>query len=150
MHPETRGNKQGSRWARGVSGNPQGRPRGARNKATVAAETLLDGQAEALTKACIDRALGGDSVALRLCLDRILPPRKDRYVRLAIPPIADAKDVPHVLTVILEAATVGALTPEEGTRLAQLVEQVRKAIETAELEARIKAVEQRMEEKNPA
>jgi hypothetical protein len=133
----------------GQSGNPKGRPRGARNKATVAAEALLDGQAEALTRSCIDRALAGDSIALRLCIDRILAPRRDRHVRLSIPPIADAKDVPRVLTVILEAATAGTLTPDEGARLAQLVEQVRRSIETAELEARIKAVEQRMEAKKP-
>ena len=134
----------------GQSGNPKGRPRGARNVATVAAEMLLDGQAKALTQVCIDRALGGDSVALRLALERILPPRKDRYVRLAIPPVVDAKDVLRAMTAILDAAATGALTPEEGTRLTQLVEQVRKSIETAELEERIKAVEERMGAKKPA
>jgi hypothetical protein len=49
-------------------GNP-GRPKGARHKATVAAEALLDGQAEALTQKAVDAALEGDTTALRLCLD---------------------------------------------------------------------------------
>ena len=74
----------------------------------MAAEILLDGQSKALTQACIDRALGGDSVALRLALERILPPRKDRYVRLAIPPVVDAKDVLRAMTAILDAAATGA------------------------------------------
>jgi hypothetical protein len=147
MHPETTSQEQG-RWRMGQSGNPKGRPRGARNKATLAAEALLDGQAEALTRVCVQRALAGDSIALRLCLDRILAPRRDRHVRLAIPPISEAKDVPLVLTVILEAATAGMVTPDEGVRLAQVVEQVRKAIETAELEQRIAILEQRTGKQN--
>ena len=50
-----------------------GRPKGSRNKATIAIESLLEGQAEALTQTAISKALDGDSIALRLCLDRIAP-----------------------------------------------------------------------------
>jgi len=57
----------------GQSGNPDGRPKGARNAATVAAEVLLDGEAEAITRKCVELAKEGDTVALRLCLERILP-----------------------------------------------------------------------------
>jgi len=64
----------------GQSGNPHGRPRGARNRATIAAETLLDGEAYALTRKAIDLAKQGDTAALRLCIERILPARKDRPV----------------------------------------------------------------------
>ena len=48
-----------------------GRPKGSRNKATIAIESLLEGQAEALTQTAISKALDGDSIALRLCMDRI-------------------------------------------------------------------------------
>jgi hypothetical protein len=75
---ETTGQKQSGRFVKGQSGNPRGRPKGARNTTTVALETLLDGQAQALTQKAIDLALAGDITALRLCLDRILPVRKDR------------------------------------------------------------------------
>ena len=54
---------------------------GARHKATVAAEALLDGEAEALTRKAVEMALAGDGTALRLCLDRIIPPRRERPVR---------------------------------------------------------------------
>jgi Family of unknown function (DUF5681) len=71
----------------GTSGNPSGRPKGARNATTLALESLLDGQAQALTQKAIDLALTGDLTALRICLDRILPPRKDRPVTFDFPVI---------------------------------------------------------------
>ena len=58
---------------------------GARHKATVAAEALLDGEAEALTRKAVEMALAGDGAALRLCLDRIIPPRRERPVRFNMP-----------------------------------------------------------------
>ena len=72
---ENTGAKQ-NRWRKGQSGNPCGKPRGARHKATLAAEALLDGEAAALTRKAIERALEGDGVAVRLCLERILPARR--------------------------------------------------------------------------
>src|SRR4029453_8739383 len=79
---ETTGQKQSGRFVKGQSGNPNGRPKGPRNTPTVAVETLLDGQTQALTQKAIDLALAGDITALRLCLDRILPVRKDRPVMI--------------------------------------------------------------------
>lgn len=52
-------------------GNP-GRPCGARNKATLAALALLEGEAEAITRKTIELAKAGDTVALKLALDRLL------------------------------------------------------------------------------
>jgi hypothetical protein len=67
------GNPKGG-FRKGRSGNPKGRPAGARNKATQSAELLLDGEAEALTRRAVELALAGDGMALRLCLERIIPP----------------------------------------------------------------------------
>jgi Family of unknown function (DUF5681) len=74
------------------SGNPHGRPRGARNRATIAAETVLDGEADALTRKAIDLAKQGDTAALRLCIERILPARKDRPVSFNMPRIERVGD----------------------------------------------------------
>ena len=60
-----------SRWRKGTSGNPAGRPTGSRNKATLYFEELLDGQGEALIKKAVELSLKGDTTALRLCLERI-------------------------------------------------------------------------------
>ena len=77
MTPENTEAKQGvTQFRPGQSGNPNGRPKGSRNAATLALESLLDGEAEALTRKAVELALAGDIAALRLCLDRILPPRK--------------------------------------------------------------------------
>jgi hypothetical protein len=60
----------------GQSGNPAGRPKGARNHTTRAVEALLDGEAEALTRKAIEMALDGDGPAMRLCLDRLCHPAR--------------------------------------------------------------------------
>ncbi len=77
--------QRGRPFPKGRSGNPQGRPPGARNAATVIAEQLLDGEAEALTRKAIDKAEEGDMTALRLCLDRVVPPRRERPVLFPLP-----------------------------------------------------------------
>jgi len=123
-------------------GNP-GKPKGARGRATMAAEALLEGEAEALTRVAIDKALEGDAVALRLCLERLVPPRKDRPLAFDLPPITGAKDHPAVLASVLEAVAGGDLTPTEGQAFAALMEQHRRAIETAEIVGRLEALEAR-------
>lgn len=75
------------RWARGTSGNPAGRPVGSRNRSTVFYEQLLNGQGEALFQKAIELALAGDATALRLCLERISPPRKERTIDLPLPKV---------------------------------------------------------------
>src|SRR5215207_2782727 len=92
------------------SGNP-GKPAGARNRATVAAEALLDAEAEGLTRKCIDLALAGDTTALRLCLERIVPPRKSRPVQVALPPVEDAASARAASAALLAAVAAGELTP---------------------------------------
>ena len=126
-------------------GNP-GRPRGARHKATRAAEALLEGQAEALTQAAVDAALGGDVTALRLCLDRIAPAKRDAPVAFSLPELRTAEDAARAIGTILEAVGGGDLTPSEGERLAGLVESFRRTLETTEIEARLRALEEGRED----
>src|SRR5271166_5794025 len=82
--------KQRGGFKPGQSGNPAGKPKGARNKTTLAVEALLDGEAEALTRKAIEKALEGDSVALRLCLERIIPVRRERPTPFAMPKLEEA------------------------------------------------------------
>jgi Family of unknown function (DUF5681) len=77
--------QRGRPFEPGISGNPSGRPKGSRNKTTMAVQALLDGKAEALTRKAIELAKGGDITALRLCMERILPPRKDRPLSFDFP-----------------------------------------------------------------
>ena len=124
------------------SGNA-GKPRGARNLSTRQAQSLLDGQTEALTTKAIELALAGDITALRLCLDRILPPRKDRPVEIDLPPVETGADHAPALAAVVAAVAIGDLVPAEGKALAEILELHRKAIETFELERRISDLEAR-------
>ena len=135
------GNPEG-RFRKGQSGNPRGRPIGARNKATETAEILLDGEAEALTRRAVERALAGDGMALRLCLERIIPPRRGRPVRLDLPPLRSAGDLGGTMAAITNAAIGGAITPGEAAELARVVEIFVRAAETSDFERRLKELEE--------
>ena len=78
---------------------------GSRHRASLAAESLLDGQAQALTQTAVGLALGGDAAALRLCLDRILPPRRERPIRFELPLLKEPADAVSAMAAI----TVGVV-----------------------------------------
>ena len=110
-------------FAPGVSGNPAGRPKGARNAATLAVEALLEGEAEKLTRVCIERALAGDTLALRICMDRIAPPRRDRPTPFELPKLKEAADARDAFAAVVRAVAEGELTPSEAVTLAGLIDQ---------------------------
>src|SRR5262249_27967301 len=120
---EQAGRDAGGRFRKGQSGNPAGRRRGGRNKATEAAERPLRGEAEALRRKAIERALEGDPMALRLCLDRLIPPRRGRTVRLpSLHRVRSAADLGDTMAAITTAAASGAITLGEAAELARVVE----------------------------
>jgi len=123
-----------------AAGNP-GKPKGTRHKATRAALALLDGETEALTRKAVDLALAGDTVALRLCLERIAPPRKDSPVQFDLPRMETARDAATAAGAVLDAVADGELTPTEGAHVMGLIEAFRRTLETTELEARVAALE---------
>lgn len=102
---------------------------------------MLDGQAQALTQKVVELALAGDMAALKLCIERLIPIRKDRAVHLPLPTIAGATDIPSGIAAVLQAVAEGELTPTEGHTLCSVFDLHRRAIETAELEARVAALE---------
>jgi hypothetical protein len=113
-----------------AAGNP-GRPRGSRNRATRAVEALLDGEAEALTRKAVELALAGDVTCLRLCLDRIYPPRKARTVALDLAGIGEHDGATAVVAdyqAIMHAVAAGELSPAEGLELIEIVERQRYAV----------------------
>jgi hypothetical protein len=145
MTAETTAQKQRGRpFPKGRSGNPQGRPPGARNAATLVAERLLDGEAETLTRVAIEEAKQGNMIALRLCLDRIVPPRRDRPVRFAIPELNTAADAGKAIAAVAQAVANGELGLSEAGELSKLIETYVRAIEATELEQRLRALEQRL------
>lgn len=134
--------RKDTRFKPGQSGNPKGRPPGARNRATMAAQELLDGEVEGLTRKVIQMALDGDAVALRLCLERIVPPRRDRPVEFRLPPMRSAEDAVQATAALIEAVANGDLTPMEATDLGKLVESYTKALELSDIARRLDRLEQ--------
>lgn len=137
--PKDSGRKTDGTFAPGNSHG--GRTPGSRNKTTLAVEALLDGEHEALTRAAIAKALEGDTTALRLCLDRIAPPRKDNPVSFTLPAIASAADAVSASSALLAAVAAGEVTPDEAGRVMALLTSHKNLVETGDLETRIAALE---------
>jgi len=123
-------------------GNP-GKPKGARSRVTREIEEMLGGQHKALTQAAIDKALEGDTVALRLCLDRLAPPRRDAPVSMELPPVRSAADAVEASAAVLAAISAGDITPDEAGRIMALLTAHKAIVETGDLEARIAALEEK-------
>jgi Family of unknown function (DUF5681) len=140
------GRKQATgRFAKGVSGNPNGRPRGSRNKASLLAETLLEGQAEKLIEKAIELALQGNVAALRCLIERLLPAKREQAITIELPPINSADDAKTAMAAIITAVARGELLSSEARELAQMIETFIAAAEATDLERRLHQVEQQLE-----
>jgi hypothetical protein len=110
----------------------------------------LDGEGEAITRQAIRLAKAGNQTALRLCLERLIPPRKERLVRLTLPEdISTAEGVSNALAAVLRSAAQGKVTLSEATQLASLLEIRRKMIETQDLERRLGEIENKIKSSDP-
>ena len=142
--PENAGKKQAAtRFKPGKSGNPKGKPKGTLNKATMAAQALLDGEVEGLTRRAIELALEGNMAALKLCLERLLPPKKERAVSLDLPAMDSVDALPALTAALMTAVASGQLTIGEAAGLSTLAANHGKALELVELEKRIAALEEK-------
>jgi hypothetical protein len=129
------------KFKKGQSGNPEGRPPGSRNKATLLIERLLDDGAKDITEKAIELAKAGDSTALRLCLDRIVPARKDRHIAFTLPKMESPENAVKAAAAIVEAVAGAELTPSEAAEMMKLVEGYTRILEAEDHEQRLRALE---------
>lgn len=138
--PVNTGQKQGGKFPKGVSGNPAGKPKGARHKSTLAALSLFEGESEALTRKAVDMALEGDTTALKICLDRIIPSLKS-----TAPPVIIDSPHPDNLTdtakMFITAATTGEIPPDIAAQLVSAVASVARVEEMEQVKDRLEALE---------
>jgi hypothetical protein len=125
----------------GKSGNPAGRPKGSRNKTTLALEALLDGEAEAITRKAVEMALDGDTTAMRLVMDRIMPPRRERPIMFEMPKMETAADAVKASAALVDAVAAGDITPSEAGELSKLVDGFTRAVELHEIQQRLDKLE---------
>jgi len=129
-------------FAKGHSGNINGKPAGTRNKTTLAALSLLDGETEALTRKAIDLALDGDTTALRLCLERITPPAKERPIEnFNLPPINNSQGVLDALDAVAQQLASGDLLPSEAKAICYILDKYQHHFEINVLAQRLEALE---------
>jgi hypothetical protein len=139
--------QRGRPFEPGQSGNPLGRPKGARNKTTLAIEALLDGEGETIARKLIEKAQAGDMAALRICVERLLPLRRDRPVAFDLPPIQSAGDALAASSAVMAACAEGILTPSEAAQVMDLISTHVKVLEAVEIEPRLCALEKESEER---
>lgn len=141
---ETTGPKQASkRFQPGQSGNPSGRPPGARHAALLALDAIGAEGANNVMESVVYAAQTGDMRAADILLRRLWPERKGRPVLFDMPPIETSSDIAAALGSITNAVAGGEASPEEGAAMAAILETQRRAMETVELERRLTALEQK-------
>src|SRR5437764_1263098 len=119
-------------FVKGQSGNPAGRALGLRNRASLLMEAKLEGEAEALADRLVQRAMAGEASAMRLCVQNLLPRRRERSVAMPLPPIRTGEDVRLAAAEIAEGVGVGAISPREAIDLLRVVEKLAQALAAAE------------------
>ena len=128
-------------FQKGESGNPAGRPRGARNRATLLMQNLLADDAEAIGRKAIEMAKAGDLAAIRLCMDRLAPVRKDEPVAFELPPIEKAADSVAATASIVAAVAAGELTPSQAAELCKVIDVYVRALENKGFDERLTKLE---------
>jgi len=128
-------------FEKGESGNPAGRPRGARNRATLLMQNLLADDAEAIGRKAIEMAIAGDLAAIRLCMDRLAPVRKDEPVAFELPPIEKPADIVAATASIVAAVAAGELTPSQAAELSKVIDVHVRALESKDFDERLTKLE---------
>ena len=139
--PDKNGRKKDGRFAPGYVANPSGRPPGARGKAALLAEKLIDIDCQAIVSKMVSLAKSGDVGAARMLIDRLLPVKKDRPIQFELPPIANGTDASAALATVIQAVSCGELLPSEGEALSTLIEVQARLTELAILEQRVATLE---------
>ena len=119
----------------------RGRPRGSRNKSSRLGQDALDRHGEALIQKCLLLAFQGHPTALRLCMERLMPARRQRALRFKLPALKTLTDVDAASELVLGGVAHGKLTPAEGEAVAGMLDGRRRMIEFVELERRIRVLE---------
>lgn len=131
--------KSSTSWTKGQSGNPKGKPKGT-GKATVL-RSLLEPHAEDLVGKAKDLAMEGDTTALRLCLERLVPPIKIKDEPVQIEGLEGSQTLVEQGQAIINALATGQLTPSEAATLMQSVATQARIIEVEELDRRLSVLE---------
>ena len=152
-HQPTEGEKPHWQWKPGQSGNPAGRKKGSKNRATLLAEAMLADKTGAIVEKTIGEALAGDKAALRACFNRVAPTGRGRQIRVDLPEDTAPESLDAAMDATQRAFLAGEISAEEALAVAAWVK-ARRADENEKLlleerrlrieELRLRAEERRM------
>lgn len=142
--------KRGRPFQPGRSGNPAGRPRGSLNRRTLLLQQLFEGEAEAIGRKCIDLALIGDPTSLKLSLERLLPPVRDRLVTINVPPLKGIEDLPAFGVAVVNSIARGELTAAEGRALLEAADAFRRGVAESDTAKRLDEIEEILRNRSEA
>lgn len=121
---------------------------GARNRATLLAEALLEGEGSGLTRRAVEVGLEGNPYVLRAWLDRLIPPRRERAVQFDLPPIDSPADLAPAMGAVMAALAAGEVTPGEAERITNAALAWMRAIENSDLAVQLQKLRERDEQKH--
>jgi uncharacterized protein DUF5681 len=119
----------------------RGRPKGSKNKITKKMQELLEKYSESILQKCMSMALKGDRMAMKLCIERLFPARRDGFVQMPLPRTHTVEQLAASSERVLQAIARGQITPAEGEAISRILEDRRRVIESTELESRLEALE---------
>lgn len=128
----------------GASGNPAGKRPGTRHQVTLLAERLMSDDVEGVVQKVVEAAKGGDMTAARIILDRVAQPRRGRPVRISLPEVKTPQGVTDALATVVAAMADGSLTPDEAASVSGIIELQRRGLETLDLDARLRQIEEQL------
>ena len=141
--PENTGKiQEKTKFQKGQSGNPNGRPQGARNKASLMAEQLFIDDIQGICESVVSQAKSGNMQAAKIILDRLFPASKDRPISIELPTITTSYDILKAIGAIAQAVAHGEISPLEGEALAKIIDIHAKAVELYEFEKRLSQLEE--------
>ena len=122
------------KFKKGQSGNPAGKKIGTQNKRTQLAK-MLDPHAEGLINKTVELALSGDTQALKLCIERLIPKANNHSIQfdIGLENLECNDNLSSVGRRIITSIAEGHLSPEDGQKLFNMLDNQRRLIEHVDL-----------------